>query len=323
MAASVSVIIPAFNTERFIQDAVGSVIRQDHPHIEIIVVDDGSSDATAARAEALEPEARRRGHSLRILRQANGGPSSARNAGLAHAAGDYIGFLDSDDAWHPGKIERQLTLLLGNPELDLTSAGWRVIDETGRPTGRYGSSPIERPRFTDLMFGNLVGQSAVIARRDAIIAAGMFDEQIGSAEDLDLWLRVACLRDNNILCLNAPLHDSRQRNGQLTWDWRRMRLGWEMAIAKASRLKPGEFAGVERKARAAAHRYWAYLAYEVGDYAEARALLAEAWRISPRSLAADRKSWPTSLAVGMTLLPRSLHKRLDAVARSAWMAQRT
>lgn len=324
MSATVSVVIPAFNTERFVQDAVRSVIGQEgHPGLDIIVVDDGSSDATAARAEALEPEARRRGHALRVVRQANRGPSGARNAGLARAAGEYVGFLDSDDVWHPGKVARQLALHLGDPGLDITSAGWRVVDEAGRPTGRCGFSPVERPRFADLMLGNLVGQSAVLARREAIVAAGMFDERIGSAEDLDLWIRVACLRDGNILCIGAPLHDSRRRDGQLTWDWRRMRLGWEAAMAKAARLNPGEFARMERRARATAHRYWASLAYAAGDYAEARSLLAEAWRISPRWLAADRRSWPTSLAVAATLLPRGLHRRLDAAARSAWAAQRT
>lgn len=323
MAASVSVIIPAFNTERFIQDAVMSVIRQSHPHLEIIVVDDGSSDATAARAEALCPEAEHLGHTLRVIRQRNGGCGAARNTGLLHATGEYVGLLDSDDRWHPDKVERHLEVLQSNPGIDLTFSLWNGIDEEGLPNGRTGVPSPKRPRFADLLLQNVAAPSSVIARRDAIMQVGMFDAELPSVEDLDMWLRVACLRGGNIECVELPLIEARMRGGQMTRDWRQMRAGWKMVLAKASRLNPREFAEVGHIAHAKAHRYWAYIAYEVGDYADARSLLAKAWRMSPWSLATDRKSWPTSLAVAMTLLPRGLHKRLDAVARSAWTVQRT
>lgn len=321
MAASLSVVIPAYNTERYVQDAVASVLRQSHPHLDVVVVDDGSSDATASRVEALEPEVRRRGHSLRLIRQDNRGLSNARNTGLLHATGEYVGFLDSDDLWPEGKVQQHLKIFSENPAIDLTFSWWRGIDEEGRPNGRAGANPIRRPRFADLILRNIAPPSSVIARREAIMAAGMFDERLPSAEDLDMWLRVACLRDGNLECVDTPLCESRFRDGQMTRDWRRMRAGWEMVMAKAAELNPGEFAKVEQKARAEAHRYWAYIAYEVGDYADARALLARAWRISSLSLAGDRKTWPTSLAVGATLLPRGMHQWLDAVARGAWTAQ--
>lgn len=107
---TVSCIVPVFNGERYLAEALGSILAQTHPPLELIVVDDGSTDASATIAAGY-------GDRVRLVRQANAGPASARNRGLDLAAGDFVAFLDSDDLWHPDKLRRQLARFARDPGL--------------------------------------------------------------------------------------------------------------------------------------------------------------------------------------------------------------
>src|SRR6266852_6361254 len=108
----VSVIIPAYNAERFIDETLESVFKQTHDHLELILVDDGSTDGTGAQVRAY-------GDRVRFIRQVNAGAGAARNRGLEVATGDYIAFLDADDLWRPEKLEVQLEIAARNPESGL------------------------------------------------------------------------------------------------------------------------------------------------------------------------------------------------------------
>ncbi len=183
--AAVSVIIPTYNRADFLKEAVDSVLAQDHPDFELIVVDDGSTDETP---ELLD----RYGDDLRVVRQENAGVSAARNAGIARAAGDLIAFLDSDDLWLPGKLSAQTAFFDARPE--------SVICQTEEVWVRRGRrvNPGNRHRkragwiFIPSLFLCLVSPSAVMMRRRLLKEVGLFDESLPACEDYDLWLRIAC-----------------------------------------------------------------------------------------------------------------------------------
>jgi glycosyltransferase involved in cell wall biosynthesis len=186
----VTVVIPTFNRAHCIARAIGSVERQTYRSLEIIVVDDGSSDGTAEVVQNL-----RCVRPLTFLRlNPNQGAAAARNRGIAAARGDYVAFLDSDDEWHPRKLERQLEALSERgPEFGACYTAIVSYDDAGRLRGlsrAVEEGDIERPLLTH----NLVGStSAVIVRRALLDAIGGFNPTLRSCQDWDLWLRLARL----------------------------------------------------------------------------------------------------------------------------------
>lgn len=313
-----SIIIPAHNAAAFIGEAVRSALGQTGPPCEVIVVDDGSTDATP---EALQLFARH--PDVTLLRQSNQGSAAARNAGLGRARGAYVGFLDADDRWLPGKAARHAALLDANPEFDLTYSWWRVVDEAGRLLGRSRTTPPARQDFEGLLIENFTGTaSTVVARRTSIEQLGGFAHDVHYSEDLELWLRVALLRDRNIACVPHILTEYRSRRGQITSDWRRIAQGWRSAVERALQHAPERVASVMREAEAGHWRYLAFIAHQSGDYPNARRLLRRAWASSPALLARDRRALLTTGAVlAATLLPARTYEALRHRAIS-WRADR-
>ncbi len=192
----VSVIIPSFNSEKTVSMTVESALAQTYPDIEVIVVDDGSTDGTR---QILEPYADR----IRYIYQENKKHSGARNTGIRAAQGEYLAFLDSDDLWLPEKIERQVAVLDQHPEVVLVACVARYIDQQGNPARSSGrslerySGVVEAPSdWTRRLFlGDAVpgGGSSAMVRREALLKAGLFDEGLDYAEDWDTWMRVSFL----------------------------------------------------------------------------------------------------------------------------------
>ena len=192
----VSVVIPAFNRAWCLGEAVDSVLAQDFSAFELIVVDDGSTDATPALLAGYGP-------AVRVLRQENRGVSAARNAGIAAARGGLIAFLDSDDLWLPGKLAAQVAFFRENPQA--------LICQTEELWVRSGRrvNPGRRHRKRGGMICEpslelcLVSPSAVMMRRELFERVGLFDEALPACEDYDLWLRVA--RRTPIYLIKTPL----------------------------------------------------------------------------------------------------------------------
>ena len=184
----VSVVIPAYNAACCIAATLRSVLTQTIRELEVIVVNDGSPD-TPALEEALEPFRNK----MRYLKQENRGPSAARNAAIRLARGKYIAFLDSDDVWLPNHLARQVSLLEGPPQLGLVYANaFHVVNE--RPIGvAFDSVPqADEVTFEALLAEHCtVNTSSTVASREALLAAGLFDESMNRCEDFDLWLRMA------------------------------------------------------------------------------------------------------------------------------------
>jgi len=185
----VSVIVPAYNTARFISEAIQSVLAQTFRDYEVIVVNDGSPDTEDLKRE-LGPYRNR----ITYIEQENKGIAGARNAGVRAARGEYVAFLDSDDCWLPRMLEEQLRLLRQEPPVDLVYADAALFGEGTAGTSTCMKwSPSEGPATLEsLLAGKCqVLTSTVVARRQAVIDAGLFDESIRAAEDYELWLRLA------------------------------------------------------------------------------------------------------------------------------------
>lgn len=172
-APSISVIIPAYNAEQTLADAIRSALAQTYQAAEVIVVDDGSSDRTAAIARNIDPK-------VRLLQQANGGCGEARNTGARAASGAWLAFLDADDAWLPNKLERQLPY----------TADARVAVVNCRRSNKFGHALGDEIRFDQLWQRNDLIVSSSLVRRSAFEAAGGFWSE-RYCEDYHLWLRLA------------------------------------------------------------------------------------------------------------------------------------
>ncbi|MDP9024893.1 MAG: glycosyltransferase [Candidatus Eremiobacteraeota bacterium] len=180
----VSCVIPSYNYARYLRAAIESALGQTHRDIEVIVVDDGSTD------ESIEV-LRSYGDRIRWIAQANQGVSAARNAGIREARGEFIGFLDSDDAWRPTKIERQLSLM-DDPEVGLVHCWVCEIDGDGRTLqivggGMRGWPLVEHAQLQSTVLG---GGSGALLRRKCFDELGGFDVKLSMSADWDMWRRV-------------------------------------------------------------------------------------------------------------------------------------
>lgn len=186
MGGCVSVIIPAYNQAHYLGDAISSALGQTYRNVEVIVVDDGSTDHTRAVVEAFD-DAR-----LCYVYQENSGLSAARNTGIRHARGTYLSYLDSDDRFLPQKVALLLAALQERPEVGLVAGQAIPVDEQGKQNGRLFDRPV--PADTrELLLGNPLHVGSVLVRRSWQERAGFFDEQLRSYEDWDMWLRLAQL----------------------------------------------------------------------------------------------------------------------------------
>ena len=205
LTPTISVIIPAYNRAHSIGRALDSVFAQGFADLEVIVVDDGSTDGTPDLCEARsEPR-------LRTLRHgANRGAAAARNTGIGAALGVYCALLDSDDAWFPDKLERQLAFLRGRGgHCQACCTGYRILD--GRGSRDYRPAPVERQRL--LLGCDLSPGSTLLAERAVFAEVGPFDEALPRYEDWDWLLRYD--RDHELAVLPDPLaviHFSPQRS---------------------------------------------------------------------------------------------------------------
>jgi glycosyltransferase involved in cell wall biosynthesis len=316
----ISVIVPARNVADFIHESVDSVLHQTTKDLEIIVVDGGSTDGTVERLDDIQ-DAR-----LRIVRQKGSGLAEARNLGVAEGASRYVAFLDGDDAWHPTFIERHLEVMESRPEIDAAFSLSIMIDETGRAVGQTSSRASGLVSFEELLVENPVANgSSLVLRREVFQRARLFDTGLSAFEDLEMWLRAALLRPDNIWCINETLTRYRRRKGQLSGDWRRLEPAWEHFIEKVCSYAPEYVQRVEEEARRKQRHYRAWLAYESGCHLEALRLQHSGVRKSLLLEAVEPQNWLLAGAcVSGMLLPSAVHRSLVQLITGflRWFAER-
>lgn len=184
----VSVIIPTYNRAASITQAVSSVLAQRYANLEVIVVDDGSTDQTKEVVSALaDPRVRY------IAHERNRGAAAARNTGLKQALGRYIAFQDSDDEWLPEKLDRQVEVLEhGDHQVGMVHTGFsRVRGREDRPTDWLPKNLRSGDIACQILLGNFIGTPTAVAKRECFEKAGLFDAHLAQLEDWEMWIRIA------------------------------------------------------------------------------------------------------------------------------------
>jgi len=217
---SVSVVIPTYNSGRFVADAITSVLEQTCPPCEIIVVDDGSTDSTEKVLRCFNGK-------IKYLRQANLGPSAARNAGINAAQGEYICFLDADDLWVPQKLELQVSFMEAHRDVGILVSDHEEFNSLGVTLDSFLGAkkfsselrltgPIH-DAFMKLVIENFVSTPTVMLRKMCLDKSGLFDESLRSVEDRDLWLRIAA--NFKLACLPKVVCKRRLHNSNVSKEY--------------------------------------------------------------------------------------------------------
>ncbi|MDB2407388.1 glycosyltransferase family 2 protein [Jannaschia sp.] len=290
MTPRLSIVVPAYGAAPTLPATLASLTAQSLRDIEIIVVDDGGPDACGDIArQAARTDAR-----IRVIHQANRGLAGARNTGIHAARADVIGFCDADDLWSGDKAARHVAHLARAPQVGLSYAGSRLIDEMGAPTGHAQRPRLGRVDAAQILKRNPVGNgSAPVLRRAALDALAwtpaqettrpwVFDETLRQSEDIECWLRLALTTDWTIEGIDGLLTDYRIVQSGLSANTEAQLATWERATMALAPRAPAFFARHHAAARAYQLRYLARRAISAGDGARARALLARSNRASLR-----------------------------------------
>jgi glycosyltransferase involved in cell wall biosynthesis len=320
----VSVIIPVYNVENYITEAVNSVLAQTYTNFEIIIVDDGSTDRSKEICQQFtDPR-------IKIIHQQNRGLAGARNTGIRHAQGQYLAFLDSDDLWVPEKLEKHIAHLENSPTVGVSFSRSAFIDQNGKPLGLYLLTEFDK----EITIGHMLcrcpvgnGSTAVIRKQvfEAIrfqdhlhgtVEDFYFDENFRRSEDFECWLRIAIKTNWQFEGIPEALTLYRVNLDSLSADlWKQLE-SWEQVIEKTRSYASEQIDCYLKPARAYNYRYLAHRAVMLRANSMAvefinRALITY-WAIileepgrTLRTLAAAYCLW---------LLPKPLYYQIEVLA---------
>jgi glycosyltransferase involved in cell wall biosynthesis len=286
----VSIVIPCYNQGHFLCESIASCRAQTYPHCEVIVVDDGSTDDTAAVSERFPATS--------YHYQRNQGLAAARNAGIRAAQGSYVAFLDADDRLKPHAVETNLNLLLDQPALAMVSGDHCYIDRAGHVTQEWTRAPVETNHYRRLLEGNYIGCcSAVLFRRAVFDVVGGFDPRLAACEDYDLYLRIA--RQYEVGSHAVTIAEYRRYPSTMSDDSARMLTAAITVLRRQQRLVRGD-ENLERSYRTG-------LAYWQSYYGAA---LARELARGPRG---SRLGWLRRVMTLLRYAPRQTHAVVESV----------
>jgi glycosyltransferase involved in cell wall biosynthesis len=271
----VSVIIPAFNAAAIIERTIRSVTAQTYPELEILVVNDGSTDETGSVVRDLSAEDDR----IELLTQENQGVSAARNLGIQHSSGEFVAPLDADDIWMPEKTEKQVEVFRTSPaSVGVVYTYSERIFEDGRPS-IYSASQEEGYVFFALLLGNfLQNASTPLIRRRCLDDVGTYSLDYRAAnaqgcEDWDIYLRLAERYEYRVVC--EYLTGYWQSTGSMSADWRLMDRSYRLMMDGVRKRHPDIPGYVLRWSRS---NYFVYLAQRAAHASEVRSSLQSVLR---------------------------------------------
>ncbi len=314
-------IVPAYNSERFISKTIESILSQSFRKFELIFVDDGSTDGTADVCQGFEDER------IRYVHQANRGVSSARNTGIGLAKGEFIGFIDSDDLWHRDKIAAHVAHLESDPSIGVSYSACRFIDIDGAPLKSRYRPKMRNVGPADVFCRNPIsgGSSGFFRRQifDDIVEPRSgdghryyFDEDASApgfsfAEDHQCWMRMAIHSDLRFEGIDRELTFYRIHDGGQSAMIDKMHQGWTSIDALVRKLDPDLHARHSRLANAYQMRYFARRLIARGDGGKALDYLRLMHRHSFKPYLYEPIKTTTSLAAALALsVTPMLGKRL-------------
>jgi glycosyltransferase involved in cell wall biosynthesis len=284
---TVSVVIPLYQTERYIAETLQSVLAQTFKDFEVIVVDDGSTDRGPGIARAVtDPR-------VRVITQINRGLAGARNTGIRNARGRYIALLDADDLWEADKLARHVAAMEADPAIGISFSSSRLIDEDGRDIGMIQSPATMNFDLGTILCRNPVGNgSAPVLRRETFDAIAYddaaaartfwFDESFRQSEDVECWTRIAVTTKWTFHYIDAPLTKYRVNSTGLSANVGPQLATWRRFRAKVATYAPDLDQAHGDRAEAYELRYLARRAVRSGDAKTASDMMLQALKLAPR-----------------------------------------
>jgi glycosyltransferase involved in cell wall biosynthesis len=302
----VSVIIPVRNGRAYIDEAIASVLSQSFQDVEIVVINDGSTDGDYDSLTSTDPR-------IRLLHLAGCGVSTARNLGMQAARGELIAFLDADDVWFPGKLQAQVSYMDAHPEVGVVFGGF-LKWEAG-PGGVFppasglvsDCSAITQPEvarsgwlYSRLLMGLLVGMNTAMVRRSVVDTIGGFNTSLRQAEDYDFWLKASRVAEMHALDGRVALYRIHPASAM-------HRLAPDNALVtvlRAARLRWGlQGPGSDALSQQAFRRRTAQIQFDHGYAHFWQGSRAVARRAFYRALRAGYRPWRSAAYLGLSLMP--------------------
>jgi glycosyltransferase involved in cell wall biosynthesis len=280
----ISIIIPAYNAERTIEETIQSVQQQTFQDFELIVIDDGSNDRTKELVQNIQDER------LQIFSYENGGLPVARNRGISHASGEFVAFLDADDLWTPDKLELQLAVLKQHPEAGVAYSWTYFMDVNAQKARSFLPSPqyaFAGNVYAQLLVSDFIHSgSNTLIRKQAIEAVGGFDPALKSCEDWDYWLRIAASWHFVVVPKYQIMY--RRTSGAMSSKVEVMKASALVAMDKAYKAAPPELQYLKVQTLTGFHKYCAgqYLEHgtDTSGVNNAQQHLWSAIRLQPKTL---------------------------------------
>ena len=321
-ATLVSVVMPLYNSAATVRASLESVLAQTYTNLEILVVDDGSTDEGVALCRSSDDPR------LRIVHQKNRGLAGARNTGIRESTGSIVAFLDSDDLWLPEKIERHVDHLCAHPEVGVSYSCSAFIDGAGKSMGIYQTPALHHITPDLILCRNPISNgSCVVLRREVLdgirfeanlygtTESYWFDDSFRQSEDIECWIRIALQTRWQIEGIGEALTLYRVSSGGLSANIEKQFASWQRVLDKTATYAPDFIARHGRRARGYQLRYLARRAIQERQPRVGVRLVHQSIGTYPRQLLEEPLRTLITLAAGYlgVLLPASLHSLLERV----------
>lgn len=320
----VSVVVPMYNVERYIEKCIRSILNQSYQNFEIICVDDGCTDSTTSILKSINDRR------IRLIKQKNMGLSAARNTGINAAKGLYIALLDSDDFWAQEKLSCHVAHLNNNPKVGISYCPSKFVDDDDHDLGIGQYPKINNISAKDILCRNPIGNgSAPVIRRSLLndmreidiseknFRACYFDENMRQSEDIEFWIRVALNTQWKFEGIEPALTYYRVNSGGLSANLSKQFSAWKYAIDKNRKNNEVFFKRWYSLSKAYQLRYLARRAVKSGNSSDAISLINKALRCDIRILIEEPARTIATYACSLlSLLPKRLYNAIERTAIS-------
>ncbi|MCP3670467.1 MAG: glycosyltransferase family 2 protein [Gammaproteobacteria bacterium] len=316
----VSVIIPMYNAEAYIKDAIQCVLNQTYSDYEILIINDGSTDSSLKICQQFSDPR------IRIITQSNRGLAGARNTGIRNARGHYLAFLDADDRWQPEKLKHHVNHLSRDSKVGISYSQSYLMDDDGNPMGMTQKPKLIGITAIDILCRNPIGNgSAPVIRREVFNEISYtsrlygtnedfyFDELFRQSEDIECWTRIALTTDWKFEGIGLPLTWYRINAGGLSANLDAQYGNWNHAVEKARGYAP-EFIGQWiNRARAYQLRYLARRAIRSRNAEIATRMIHRAIRTDFRIMLEEPRRTAITLCCSwlLSILPSTIYQRIE------------